>query len=101
MAQGCVLKGGAQAPSPVTFPSQEVAGVGAGDSQGHRPALSSTRAPGCPSTGASKAEPRQAWSGECGVGQALDGHPAGMKPILHFQFAKQAPGFRLEEPRGS
>lgn len=32
-----MLKGRAQAPSQVTFPSREVAGVDGGESQGHRP----------------------------------------------------------------
>lgn len=99
MAQGCVLKGRAQAPSQVTFPSREVAGVGAGESQGHRPSPKLHSGSQLPLHGGfqGRAPLGMAW----GVGQELDGHPAGMKPILLFQFAKQARGFRLEEPRGS
>lgn len=93
-----MLKGRAQAPSQVTFPSREVAGVDGGESQGHRPGPklhSGSQLPlhGVPGQGPSG----MAW----GVGQELDGRPAGTKPILHFQFAKQARGFRLEEPRRS
>lgn len=89
--------GGAQALSGVTFPGWEVAGADAGTSQGDSlcpPApLWLLAAPLCGRAGLQDAAGRPGM----GSGQGRWMGAQRGKPALHFKFAEQAQGFRLEE----